>query len=212
MMTPVWQFWFNWVVQLAIAIGTLGAVIVALFGHWLRSHVAPPQLKLSLSDARGVRTPTTLIAPDGTTRQTESRWYHVRVENQRRWSPATQVQVYLLRIEEPDASGQYKLTWVGEIPIKWRDQEVHALSRTIGYAADCDLCSVVKEKWIEIHPLIPLIAIRAQRRGECHMILTLQARSIETDSSLLRVKIDWNGEWAEDSQEMARRMVVEIVT
>ena len=34
--SPTWQFWLNWVAQVAIAFGTLAAVVVALFGRWLR--------------------------------------------------------------------------------------------------------------------------------------------------------------------------------
>jgi hypothetical protein len=42
------EFWWNWFVQLAIAIGTIGAVIVALFGNRFRAFLLPPRLKLSL--------------------------------------------------------------------------------------------------------------------------------------------------------------------
>lgn len=158
-MTTAWQFWLTWITQVAIAVGTIAAVIVALFGGWLRARFAPPKLVLGLENELGVKTPVNLTAPDGSTREALSRWYHVRVDNKRRWSPATQVQVFLLRIEEPDASGEYQITWLGEIPIRWRDQEIKPLVRTIGYAADCDLCSVVKDKWVELHPLIAPMAL-----------------------------------------------------
>jgi hypothetical protein len=156
-----------------------------------------------------VKTPVVLNAPDGTTRETVGRWYHLRVTNERRgWSPATQVQVFLLRVEEPDAAGEYKITWVGEIPMRWRHQEASPLTRTIGYPADCDLCSVVKEKWIELHPLVVPLALNAKRREACNLVVTLQARGLETDSNLVRVKIAWDGQWADDAEEMARHMTI----
>ncbi len=55
---------------------------------------APPKLVLNLENDRGVKAPVILTAPDGSTREAMSRWYHVRVDNKRRWSPATQVQVF----------------------------------------------------------------------------------------------------------------------
>ena len=180
-MTPSCQFWLNWIVQVAIAIGTVGAVVVALFGGWLRARIIPPRLVLKLENERGVKAPSIVTAPDGTTRKTVGRCYHVRIDNERRWSPATQAQVFLLRVQEPDAAGEYKITWVGEIPVRWRHQEINPLVRTIGYSADSDLCSVVKEKWLELHPLIAPIALNARRREPCHLIVTLQARSLEAD-------------------------------
>lgn len=212
-MTPIWQFWLDWVVQVATAVGTIAAVVVALFGDWLRTRFAPPKLILKLQNELGIKVdPTILTAPDGSTREAASRWYHVRVENGRRWSSATQVQVFLLRVEEPDAAREYKLMWFGEIPIRWRYQEINPLIRSIGYPADCDLCSVVKGKWLELHPIITPLELTARRREASHLILTLQARGLEGDSNLLRVRIDWDGQWADDTQEMAAHMVVKVAS
>jgi len=196
-------------IQLAIAIGTIGAVIVALFGGWLRSHLAPPRLVIRLKDERGNKTPVTVTDPkDGTQRETDGRWYHMEVANNSRWSPAKEVQVFLLRVEEPDASGQDQITWLGDVPMRWRHQEIRPVALTIGPTTDCDLCSVVKDKWLQLEPLVVPHSLNARRRGECKFTVTLQARSIEVDSNLLRVQIAWNGKWSEDSDEMARNMVV----
>lgn len=217
-MVESWQFWSNLAAQVAIAIGTIGAVVVALFGNKLRATFAPPRLFLRLLDNRGTETPVILTAPDGSRRETVSRWYHLRVENGRRWSPATQVQVFLLRIEEPDAAGQYRAIWTGELPIRWRYQEIHPLVRSIGYGADVDLCSVVKEKWFQLHPVIePIefrdsdaeqVSLRIKRREGFNMALTLQARGLETDSNRIRVLIHWDGAWADDPEVMQRHLVV----
>jgi hypothetical protein len=67
---PSCQFWWNWGAQVAIAVGTIAAVVVALFGGWLRYRLAPPRLVLRLGDNCGVKTPVTLTAPDGSTRET----------------------------------------------------------------------------------------------------------------------------------------------
>lgn len=209
---PLWQFWSDWIVQVAIAFGTISAVVIALFRNWLRAWIAPPRLVLKLDNERGSKVPAIIRAPSGTHRETDSRYYHVTVGNERRWFPATQVQIFLLRMEEPDAAGQYKMTWVGEVPIRWRHQEIQPLVKTIGYDADCDLCSVVKEKWLELHPLIRLTAWDPRHRESCHLIVTLQARGVESDSNLLRVQIDWDGGWADDTDEMAKHAVVKVLS
>jgi hypothetical protein len=40
------------------------------------------------------------------------------------------------------------------------------------------------------------------------MLVTLQARSTQTDSNLLTVEIAWKGGWSEDTREMADVLVV----
>lgn len=115
-------------------------------------------------------------------------------------------------MEEPDAAGEFKVMWLGEIPIRWRNQEIKPLVRTIGHAEDCDLCSVVKDKWLELHPLISPFALDTRRKSACQLIVTLQARGVEADSNLLRVKIAWDGKWSDDAEEMAHSMVVKEVS
>jgi len=210
----LWQFWTNWVVQLGIAVGTILAVIVALFGGWLRGHFMPPSLTLKLQDTRGVQSPCFLISPNGTRRQSESRWYCVKIENSRRWSPATQTQVLMLEIQEPDAAGEMKPIWFGAMPIKWRSEGHLPFGKTIGAWAECDVCSVIKggtgekEGWVAIHPAIPEPAMKVQRTSACRFVLVLQARRVEADSNVLRVEIAWDGRWADDSTQMARHLVI----
>ncbi len=207
------QFWWNWGVQFGIAAGTIGAVVLALFGDWIRSRLAPARLSLAYENAsKGVKTPVTLTSPDGSVRTEEGRYYYLRVHNARRWVPVTGVQVFLLRLEERDPAGRMQPAWIGEVPMRWRDQEVHPLARTIGAPAECDLCAVIKGKWIELQTLIAPLALERQRRGACHIVLTLQARGVETDSNLLRIEIAWDGLWADDSEDMARHLVVTAVS
>lgn len=203
------ESWLSLAIQFAIAIGTIGAVVVALFGGWLRDKLTPPKLMIRLKDARGSKTPVTVTDPkDGGQRETDGRWYHVEVANKSRWSPAKEVQVFLLRVEEPDAAEQDQIIWLGDVPMRWRHQEIRPVAPTIGPTIDCDLCSVIKDKSVQLWPLITPHSLNAQRREPCNFTVTLQARSIETDSNLLRVQIAWNGEWSDDTDEMARNMVV----
>ena len=36
-MSVLAQFWWNWAVQFFVALGTIGAVVVALLGDWLKA-------------------------------------------------------------------------------------------------------------------------------------------------------------------------------
>jgi hypothetical protein len=199
------------VLDLLVAIGTIGAVLVALFGQAFRSKFFPPKLKVALDDPRGHKTPVSLIPPPGSgqePRTEEAFYFHVRVSNLRRWSPATQVRVDLLRVEAQETDGTFKVQWTGEIPLVWRHQPLFPPTRTIGPDAIADLCSVVRGKWLELHTQIAPLSLDTKRRGAATIIATLQARSTECESNVLAVRISWNGEWSESETELRRHLTV----
>jgi hypothetical protein len=138
------------------------------------------------------------------------RFYHVQIFNSARWPAATQVQLNLLRIEEPGPDGEWQMKWAGEVPLRWSLQEIRPLTRVIGPPALCDLCSVVKGKWVELHPLIVPhnLAQRGRRREKVQMIVTLQAQAAEANSGLVRIKIAWDGRWEDGEAEMAKHLII----
>jgi hypothetical protein len=206
------QFWWNWCVQLAVAIATFLAVFAALFGDWIKAQLFRPSLKLRLINPRGEGTKMHLLAPSGETRQELARIYHVEVLNEARWPPATQVQIFLVRVEEFGPDGNPTVTWAGELPMRWRLQEINPLLRTVGASAQCDLLSAVKGKWIELLPLITPNNLVARRRERSDLVVTLQARSTEGSSPFLRIRIAWDGDWEDGELEMARHLRVSECT
>ncbi|MFZ3091218.1 MAG: hypothetical protein WA240_11425 [Nitrospirota bacterium] len=118
----------------------------------------------------------------------------------------------MLRVEEPGPDGELKISWSGEIPIQWMHQQIHPLARTIGPAANCDLCSVVKGKWVQLHPLIVPNNLAAVRREPTTMVVSLQARANEGESAITRFQISWDGKWDDGETEMARHLVVRELT
>jgi hypothetical protein len=53
---PDQQFWWNWWINLAVAVATFLAAMVALFGRQFRTRVFPPQLKMKLLEEYGEKT------------------------------------------------------------------------------------------------------------------------------------------------------------
>ena len=138
-------FWWKWWPQVAVAVGTIGAVLVALFGQAFRAKFFPPKLSLRLENTSGEAIQESAW---------KARYYHLRVSNSRRWSPAHEVRVVLLREEEPGPNEELQVTWSGNVPLIWKNQPVHPLLRTIGPSAWADLCSVKESKILRIHPMI----------------------------------------------------------
>jgi hypothetical protein len=197
-----------------IALGTVGAVIVALFGQAFRAKFFPPKLALSLADALGEGTRVRITPPAESTeqpREEEARYYHLRVKNSRRWSPATEARVVLLQVEEPGPDGRLQVRWNGDIPLGWRHNSIFPPFRVVGPDAFADLCSVVRGKWIELHTLVSPFNLETRRRQAATLVVSVQVHATETNSNTLRLRISWDGGFAGGAQEMRRHLTVEEV-
>ena len=199
------------------AVGTVGAVVVALFSDVFRHSLNKPILELRLRETLGNITDSVLIPPEGDPHEPRNEWarfYHVLVVNKRARTPATQVQVYLTQLDE-FSDGNVRTTWRGDTPIRWRYQEHRPAQQTIGEGhVDADLCHVTREKWIEIHPLIEPVGLKKRWRvaeAPIAIIVTLQARGTEAVSAVTRFRIDWDGHWAQDDAAMARHLTVKTL-
>lgn len=205
------QFW-SLVISGAAAVGTLSAATIALFGHVIRPGIFPPRLSVRLSSTSGVAVDATLTdQTTGATRVEKARYHHVTVSNARRWSPATNVQVFLLRVEQLGPDGNFQNAWVGDTPLEWRFPQQNPLTKAVGPEAVCDLCSVIRGKWLRI--CVSIVAhesmfTRLPHNGPIRRRITVQARSIEVDSELVTLDISWDGNWADGDMEMQRHLKV----
>ena len=206
------EFWWNWWVQVAVAIGTLLAALVALFvaiaGHRLRHWLFPPALTLDIDKVEGV--PAVTGEPGGP----PARWYHVVVRNEARWSNAHNVRVFLLQVERPGPDGRLQLEWTGEQQLIWENQELYPLARTVGADAKADLIAIAmyERRVLELRTIVIPFNLRKFREGPCDLTLTLRARSDESDSPPLRVRVSWDGRWDPGEQEMRHHLVLRRVS
>jgi hypothetical protein len=217
--TPLWQFWTDWTVKALGTLATVLAVFVALFGSRLRHWLDPPKLVISLASAEGFPAVRYIInlKTNEAEHQTNGFWYHVRVDNKNRSTPATGVHIFLLLIEVPDASGDFKPVWNGYAKIGWRNDH-NPEPKNIGYHAECDLCYVLSDpREIGLSPIIrgqvapeTFQATPQTSTRPIRIAMELQARGIESESKVLRVEISWDGEWSEDVAQMKRHFVVKV--
>jgi hypothetical protein len=180
----------------AILCGGLGGAVFTWFTN--RRFRLPPVLRLRLLREQGEKEKNQL--PDSSFE--EVRYYHVRVSNERRGSTATDVAVFLTRVEEAGSDGLFQVKWIGNIPVRWRNQQASPLTRTIGHDADCDLCCVGKTRWLSLMPLFTPFSLNARRTTACRLLVSLEARSTQIDAAVFLIEIDWDGEWADDDTVM----------
>ena len=209
--TALVREWWDWGVQAAVALATLVAALVALFGNAIRGKFLAPKLSLSIADPAGEKTQIRFARQGPTGQQVVledcSRGRRC-CTSKTRWSPAHQVQVVLLSVQEKGADGQFAITWIGDMPTSWRHQEAYAGPRTIGPDGYADLCSVVRGQYLALHPLIAPNNVSTRRQAPVDLLLQFQARSNEADSPVLSVRVSWDGGWNEGAIEMQRHLAV----
>jgi hypothetical protein len=205
------QFWLTFVVNAAVAFATFLAAMVALFGSQFWTWAFPPVLKMKRVEDYGEKTIATYAVSENVGADDEVRFFHLRVWNERRWATAHQVQVFLTALEQLGPNGQWHVIWTGNVPMRWRDQEVNPFRMNIGTPIDCDFCMVSKSRrFIQLMPLIAPNNLKVHWEGECRFLARLQARSTEKDSAEYNVEVSWDGKWEDGDLEMRNHLTVDL--
>jgi hypothetical protein len=210
-MTPSHQFWWNWAVSVAGVVANFMVVLVALFGEPFWLWAFPPTLRIGLLRRLGEKT-IAVGQQNGVTIRTDVRFFHLFVWNERRrWSPAHGVQVFLTSIEEVGPNGEFQVAWVGNVPMRWRDQEVVPITATIGSPKHADFFMVAKQnRMLSLMPLIAPNNLRVNWEGKCRFVARFQVRSNEADSQDFRIEVAWDGVWDDGDTEMGNHLHVGI--
>jgi len=197
-----------------VAIGTIGAVIVALFGQLL-PRLLPPKLRIKLLDTGGVRQLSHIIQHGGALPvpigQMWTRYYHVHVSNSRRWTKARTVQVVFLKSEEETTTGWVEVSIGSGIPLTWQHQYSAGSNRNVGRPAVADLFRVGQDASnatlatsLSITPTFAPFGVPTEFNQPCALRLTVQAQSDEADSDPITLTIRSNGKWHDGKAEMMR--------
>lgn len=197
-MTEGARFWWDWWVQLFVAVGTCGAVIVAVLGDWIKARIAG--LSISMENRFGVYTPTQ-IAINGQPvagGRREGRYYQLRVRN--RWPPflAEDVHVFLLRVDELTEDGNIISTWQGEIPLNWQHKDFWPGGRTIGNPPNADLFATSSDGALTLQLAFVALNITPAWKKAVNLRLVLEARGRASASKPFAVGVNWDGRWDRD--------------
>jgi hypothetical protein len=208
-MTPG-QFLCYMAVNTLVALGTIGSVVIALFGSRLRAKWWPPVFNVEVLVPPDPTIPITITA---TGAQVDvGRYYHLTVKNARMWSIADNVTLNLVRIEEAGPDGEPQIKWAGNVPVRCRNQEFYPLQQKIGSPIDYDLCSVTKTKpTLSLMPVIPANNLPPRRTERCEFVASFQVKSSQCESDLIRVRISWNGKWDDGDAEMGDNLKIKVL-
>jgi hypothetical protein len=193
------QFFWYMVVNGLVALGTIGTVVVALFGK----KFYPPKLEIRLANPHGELTKW----KKGEDKRA-ARFYHARVTNTRRWSPGTNLSLNLIAMEEERSDHTFSDEWQGDVQIKWKHPSNYPQPTSIGKAVDYDLVSVDAEHFVSLHPIAATSSLSKVRNEQFRIRVWLQARSTESNSRVTKFDISRDGTWVEAEEEMKKHFIV----
>lgn len=219
--------------QALVAVGTLMAASVALFGDKLKILAFRPELRFSIPSARGElttihhREPRAIRDEEGTANvglvkmekvgETKARYYHGYVSNPRREIPLERAAAYLLAVHKLVAGDVYEKQWTGKVPLKWRSEEQTFVTKTIGPGWYVDICHVTEEPALCFAPVIVPNNLPnkwtpdALERGEANLCLTVVVQSDVVDSRRTYIQAVWNGRWDPAESEMEKHFKIKIM-
>ena len=194
------------IINTLVAIGTIAVAILAIWGDWFRDKFAAPKLVIRLRDTKG----------NLTSQQNGQRviYYHLVVENKRRWAVARGVQVMLEGVWRRAADGSFKAdTLAAGLPLTWAYPQFSPLNPSVRESKVCDLGSLGENEQLfkpslYFYPnnftgfINPNQAVRYGIR--------VTAENFTAGKAIV-IELSWDGQWSSDMAEMERHLVIKAI-
>jgi hypothetical protein len=210
------QFWLNWWVNLAIAFGTISAVVLALFSDALRTRFIKSKLGITLYGDFGEKTRIQYkyseVHGKDVIRELDAYYFRLKIQNYSKWQISNQTQALLISVQQLDENNIYKMIWNGEVPLGWMHGSLYPVLRTIGPPAVCDLFNVQKNSHLQLLPLITPNSMQAVYKSATTLVFSIIAQGNEGQSPIFRIKMVWDGEWDDDINKMKNHLRIEDVS
>lgn len=192
----------NWLV----AIGTLLAVIVAIWGDCLRSKLAPPKLGFELYNTRGTVTKFT--------QGPRVIYYHLMVINSRPWFLAKNCQVRLVNISLRGPDNNFRPS-PNPVPptFVWSPAGLLPMATNIAKEQIFDFGRVA-EGASEFEPVLHFYPNNFQGRIAANQAIRYTLEVVGDNVSKvdpLALEVAWNGKWTDNLDDMALNLTIEKV-
>ena len=199
-----YEIW-NLIIQAAVGMGTLLVAALAIWGNLVRSWWSGPKLEISLLNPLGELTYLTNGTP--------VRYYHLKVKNIRKWSPAQNVRVVLTKVFQPAADGSWvDRSFSGPLQLTWQFPQFHVQFPSIGPDDVSDLGCIPKGQRFSLTPYVIPNGFNGFVEANQSIRVEVTAVANNGQSKSLLIEIAWNGYWRDEAAEMRRHLVVKEVT
>jgi hypothetical protein len=196
-------------IQIAVAVGTIAVAILAIWGDQVRHCLGlGPRLTLALDDPQGE--PINILEGEG--RSSPARYYHLRVRNSHRWAQATNVRVVIVGLARPAADGALApQSLSGPLQLMWRFSAFHPTFSTVGPDDIADLGFLKRGSSFVLTPFVYPANFKGSLARNERLQVVVQALADNAESKPIAIDVLWDGNWHDDTLEMAKCLVVRQV-
>jgi len=211
---------YNFLYIFFVALGSIGSILVAviaIWGEWIRSKFFGPQLSLVPHNFRGnVTTATeTEIRTGFIIRSYKAIYYHLRVENSRRWAVAKNCRVLLREVYKREPNGEFqRLPLVVPLHYVWSPREWSPAFKSVSDNEVLDFGSI-SEISDRFNPKFYVTSANFEGYVEANEVVRY-GLSIVADNfvspNLQVFEVAWDGRFSENLDEMSRSLNIREIT
>jgi hypothetical protein len=186
------------------AFGTLAVAILAIWGPWVRSKLAPLSLTLTLDPE---------AEPVVYSNRTQAMYYHLRVINRRPWLPAENCRVVLVGFSRRDSSGNFQPARMAfPCQFTWAPVEFNPIVITLHKEQVVDL-GYVEDKATHFIPRFYATPFNFQGFVGPNEAIRYQVQVTANDyvSSIYVIEVAWDGVWSFDPHTMKQHLPIRVI-
>lgn len=184
-----------------VALGTLAVAVLAIWGDWIRSKLAPAKLEIELHTPQG--DPTTTVSG------TRLMFYHLRVINRRPWLPALNCRVLLKGLMRRGPDNIFHPTPMA-VPTQfvWAPAEITPPVITLVREQVLDF-GIIAENGQRFEPRLYSFAVNfggfVQANEAVRYQLQIEASNFPA-SRIQVFEVAWDGQWDFNSATMSQHL------
>ena len=193
-----------------VAFGTIAVAVLAIWGPWIRSILAPAKLKLILHTPRGNPTVGKLV--DG--KDIRLMYFHLKVVNQRPWLPAENCRVLLKSLTRRGPDGLFHpVSMAVPLQFVWAPSEITPPVITISKEQVLDF-GRISEGENRFVPQLYSYSNNFQGFVGSNDVVRFHLEIDATNYSPSKYQVfevAWDGQWNFESEQMAQHLRIREV-
>ena len=193
---------WNLVINAFIAVGTIGVMIIAIWGNWVKYRLVPPLLTIEPSNLRGT---VTHFTNGG-----RVIYYHLLVRNSRSWSVANNCRVVLRAVSKMLPNGDFQNV---PLPVQptfiWAPAQVTPLLIDLSHEQTLDFGSVTEggNQFVPVLNFFPNNFRGFVEQGSVvRYSLEIVADGLRSRPKVFEVA--WNGQWSDNLDDMSQNLTI----
>ena len=214
--------WAQLVINGLVALGTIGAVVFALFGNWIQAKWFGPIITIEPHDLKGS------LWPDSSGRN--QIFYFLKVKNARHWSPAKGVRVVLTDLEVRTPGDKFHRF---NVPIPWQfcwtpsetsetvqtitDERVFDFGFLLGPVPENRIMPLIGPlasgfwpKWYSQPIRLDYFMLKTEKGGAIRYHLRAVGENFHCTASTV-VEVSWDGVYTDDLIDLPKHLQVSFI-